>query len=215
MLSTRCAVCGTSSHDAICSSCSTLLQRLSPSQWGRDRAGVPLLRAVGRHEGALREAILAWKERGRADLTEFLATLLQPLIPMDALIVPVPTRWSARRLRGECVISSLAECVSNAPVAHALIHQRPSEDQTAISFTQRSTNVERTLAVKATALPKLTRSVIQGRPIVVLDDIYTTGATAREAIRALHEVNVSVSLVVVLGAAGKDRWRGDAPRTSV
>lgn len=213
VLSSRCGVCGAASQDALCSTCSALLQGLSASQWIVDRCGVPLVRAVGRHDGALREVILAWKERGRADLTFPLSALVRPLIPAGALVVPIPTRPAARRVRGECVISSLADHLG--AVSNSLTHQRRSLDQTDVDFRQRTDNVKRTLSVKASALPKLTRSVTQGRPIVVLDDVYTTGATVREATRALHRVNIPVSLVVVIAAAGKDRWRSGAHRTSV
>ena len=228
ILSARCGVCGVHSEQSLCTSCRSLVEGLSASQWLADRPGVPVLRALGRHEGALREAILAWKERGRADLTDQLARVVRPLIPRQAVIIPIPTRSSARRVRGECVIESLAQhlCSVNgrpmkrgstyaASVSNCLVHRRKSEDQTDVSFQQRMLNVERTLAVKATALPTLARLVAKGHPVVVLDDIYTTGSTVREATRALHAVNIPVSLVVVIAAAGQDRWRSPAHRTSV
>jgi len=54
------------------------------------------VRALGRYEGALRDAILALKD-GRRDVARELGRRLGPLAPGGAQLVPVPT--SARRLR--------------------------------------------------------------------------------------------------------------------
>lgn len=197
----------------LCPSCIAALNSSAPTQWTFDRAGVPVLHAFGRHTGVLRNLIIAWKERGRADLTSTLAACLKPLVPTGALLVPVPTRPAARRARGECVVTALSREV--AQTCQALMHAKQSTDQTRVQVGERAGNVDQTLRTKASALPILVNAVNAHRPLVVVDDIYTTGSTAREAIRALHCADVPVTAVVVLAAAGNDRWRTAAHRTSV
>src|ERR1700752_3392893 len=78
--------------------------------------GVPVL-SLGRYAGARREAIVAVKEHGRADLIAPLAAArqagLEPLLTWGGVgppltIVPAPTRRSAARRRGGDPVTRMA-----------------------------------------------------------------------------------------------------------
>ena len=103
-------------------------------------------------------------------------------------MVPVPTTPRRRRRRGYNQASLLAEALSellNRPVFEAL--DRPVERPTQVSLPpdQRLANVKNTLVAREEAEIRLA-----GRPVLLVDDVLTTGATALEAARTLRSVGV-------------------------
>lgn len=136
------------------------------------------LRSVGRYEGALREAILAFKYRGRSRLGRRLGLLLKehlerwPL-PLEAL-APVPLHPRAQHQRGYNQAALLAREVAAAGhyrlVERGLVRQRPTPPQTRLaSLEERRRNVEGAFAARGEGL--------RGLRLVLVDDVCTTGAT--------------------------------------
>src|SRR6478752_9345394 len=83
--------------------------------------GVPVL-SLGRYAGARREAIVAVKEHGRADLITPLAAALQAglerlltwgVIGTPLIVVPAPTRRSAARRRGGDPVTRIARAAAD------------------------------------------------------------------------------------------------------
>ena len=161
--------------------------------------------ALGRYAGARRRAILAMKENGRGDLVTPLARALAVgvhrlltwgMIETPLTIVPAPTRRSAARRRGGDPVTRLARAaVAGHPdiaVAPALRMKALARDSVGLGTSAR----ERNLAG---------RVVLRGRPprteVVIVDDIVTTGATARESVRILRAAGVRVAAVLAIAAA--------------
>ncbi|OBJ17162.1 ComF family protein [Mycobacterium colombiense] len=143
--------------------------------------GVPVF-ALGRYSNARRHAILALKEQGRADLVEPLARALAigvhrllwwGIVPTPLTVVPAPTRRSAARRRG------------GDPVA------RLTRDSVGLGTTARERNIAGRVVLRGT--PPRTE-------VMVVDDIVTTGATARESVRILHAAGVRVAAVLAIAA---------------
>jgi predicted amidophosphoribosyltransferase len=151
--------------------------------------------------------IVAWKERGRADLTPVLVQRLKVALSVlagdDAVaLVPVPARRGAVRTRGVDVVLEAAQQLSSeqvlvAPVLH---HTHRSRDQAGLGATERGTNVHFTLSVRNAR--HLVRAMDRERHVVLVDDVYTTGSTAREAVRALSAAGIATSGVVTMAVAG-------------
>jgi predicted amidophosphoribosyltransferase len=97
-----------------------------------------------------------------------------------------------------------------------LLRQRYAvADQAGLDAAGRRANLRGSLAVRAPERAALARS---GRPVrlVVCDDVLTTGATAREAQRALEDAGLPVHAVVCVAAtrrrfAPRDGSRGSLP----
>jgi predicted amidophosphoribosyltransferase len=145
-----------------------------------DVHGVPLV-AVGYYDGALRSAVLGFKERGRRDVCSPLAALLadvvRPLPP--AMLVPVPSTRRAARRRGGCHVRRLAAAVGkrlDRPVVDALALTRAVRDSAGLTSSERADNLRWAMAARP---PQAASNVL------IVDDIATSGATIAEAARAL------------------------------
>ena len=87
-----------------------------------------------------------------------------------------------------------------------LRHVRSSADQSGLDRAARLVNVQGSLAVRRRRRPPASM------PVVLIDDVLTTGATARESVRALHAAGISVDAVLVLAGAGQQGRSPGAPR---
>ena len=174
-----------------------------------DALGVPLA-AAGDYDGALRTALLAYKERDRRDLARALALLLggavESLGRPGTVLVPVPSSGRARRARGGDHVLRLARLAG--PVHTPLRLVRTVRDSAGLDTAARREN----LAAAMSARP--------GRGHVVLvDDIATTGATLAEAGRALREAGYQLDGAAVVAVTrrrdGADRWQVASHGSSV
>ncbi len=164
--------------------------------------------ALGRYAGARRRAILACKERGRGDLVAPLAGALAVgvhrlltwgMVETPLTIVPAPTRRSAARRRGGDPVARLARAaVAGHPdvgVVPALRMKALVRDSVGLSTSARERNVAGRVVLRGG------RARLLGAEVVLVDDIVTTGATARESVRTLRAAGVRVSAVLAVAAA--------------
>ncbi len=164
--------------------------------------------ALGRYAGARRQAILALKERGRADLVGPLAAALATgvhrllswgIVEAPLTVVPAPTRRSAARRRGGDPVTRLARtAVAGHPaitVAPALRMRALVRDSVGLGITARERNVAGRVLLRGT---RLTQS---GTEVLIVDDVVTTGATARESVRVLTAAGVRVTAVLTVAVA--------------
>ncbi|MFC4084812.1 ComF family protein [Amycolatopsis samaneae] len=119
-------------------------------------------------------------------------------------LVPAPSRRSASRLRGGPHVRRLAEAAAGtlarrgvpAVVAPALRLAGGAKDAVGLSRAQRLANLEGRLRFVPAGRPP------PGVPVVVLDDVVTSGATAAACARALRANGVRAVAVLALLAAG-------------
>lgn len=176
--------------------------------------------SAGDYEGALRSLIVAHKERQLLSLARPLGQCLAasvaavlhtrgaaPRVPV--VLIPVPSRPSVVRARGHDpthAISRRAARLLERSVADR--HVRTARllrvrsgvtDQAGLNATERRANLAHSLTVRPRALARLART--RGPAYLVLcDDVLTTGATAREAQRALEAVGLTVLGVATVAA---------------
>lgn len=113
-----------------------------------------------------------------------------PQLPL--LIVPIPSSRRAIRQRGESFLHPIMNNVID--IAHRnsrnwawkeiLMHKKRVRDQAGLNSRERTLNVRGVFAVRD--------EVVADRPIIVVDDVITTGATLRNAISALNERKMTV-----------------------
>lgn len=162
--------------------------------------------AVGKYETLLRTLILRAKS-GRDDaLTIALGQLaaqrwlLQPVPPSLDGIVAVPMAGLRRITRPANAAEVLSEAVAQqlrVPVLSGVLRfRRNIRRQTDLNRAQRARNVRGAMAASTTY-------DITGANLLLVDDVFTTGATADEATRALLTAGAAtVSVLVIARGAG-------------
>lgn len=118
-------------------------------------------------------------------------------------IMPVPLhRWRLLRRRYNQA-GIMAQVMANdrklAYLPDTLIRTRPTQTQGHLSASERTKNVK-----KAFAVPEKKTMNVRGKKIILMDDVYTTGATVRECTKALFKAGAAevyiLSLVRVVRA---------------
>lgn len=140
----------------------------------------------------MRSVILAFKEHGRTDvarpLGRALAASISPLLPSVDVIVTVPSSRGAFARRGFDPVGMLLKKAGYRSVS-ALEHTRESGAQKALDVDERAAN--RVGALAATRR-------LDGRRVLLIDDVLTTGATLAEAARALSAAGATVTSAATL-----------------
>lgn len=202
LLGGTCASCGAPGA-GICRPCGGLLDHLTPLRASRDLSGFPPTWSAGEYDGPLRGVLNAYKERGSWGFAPRLGGLLARAVAgtvLDAgggsalVLVPMPSSARAVRARGLDVTRRLAQAAAARLRGHGLrvsvlsaLRQRSGvKDQSELSAEQRWANLAGGLALRR--LPR--------HPVVLVDDVVTTGATLSAAAALL-----AASRVRVLGGA--------------
>jgi ComF family protein len=214
VLPERCAICDLPGH-ALCDACRGSLTRLVPPVC--ERCGAPgpwpvpvrrcaecsgrrLAFAVARsaivYDERARSFVRAWKERGRRDLAREAAALVCEVLvrPDVECLVPVPGDAERAWKRGAVPPRSLATELTRSwklPVVDALARIRVLPRQRGLSLDERRRNVRGSVAARV-AVP---------RTVCVIDDVYTSGATADACAKALRRAGARRVEVVTLARA--------------
>jgi predicted amidophosphoribosyltransferase len=175
--------------------------------------GLPECWSAAEYTGAARRAIIAYKERGRTALAHPLAgalalTIATAVGERPVTLVPVPSARSALRRRGHDPVTRLADLAAGylraagwpVTVAKMLTQRRRVVDQAGLSSLQRAANLSWAFVVapgRNASVPGHSGAL---GPIVLVDDIVTTGATLVEAARALREAGVTAPLAATIAA---------------
>ena len=174
----------------------------------------PFVRAVayGPYENRMRDAIHALKYdrlNGAArELGALLAAAIRQLAAQahtEMLVIPVPLHRVKHAQRGFNQARSLAQhAIASLRKTHpswrlalassTLMRHRSTASQAGLTPRQRRQNVRGAFGVSDP-------SAVEGRHILLIDDIYTTGATARAASQALIKAGAATVWVATLARA--------------
>ena len=192
--SPRCLRCGIgfpspSDSDHLCSECLTEERHFSRA------------RAVCGYEGVIMEAISRLKYGGLTRLATPLGNLLAEYRDPDFslsdndLLIPVPLHPRRLRERGFNQSLLLARQVSrrrSIPINFtALQRARQTHPQTQLSGAERRKNVGGAFDVKK-------KEAVEEKKILLIDDVFTTGATVQECANVLRKAGASEVQVLTL-----------------
>ncbi len=197
LLPQRCLACGTPATQ-ICERCRSSLRPIgpplcercgAPTAWPvrrcRECSGRQLAfaraRAAVEYDAAVRRIVAAWKDRGLRRIARWAAELTTETLaaPRVDCIVPVPADAERRLKRGHHAAAGFARELARLwelPVEPLLTRTRPSTPQRGLDDAARRRNVAG--AFRARTSP---------RRVLLVDDVYTTGATANAAASALRK----------------------------
>ena len=147
--------------------CARCLCRLSP---------LARCRAIGPYDGTLRAIVHAFKYEGCRSLARGLGSRLRvsaaDVLGGADIVVPVPLHRSRRRTRGFNQARALAGELG-VPLVDALRRTRATPSQTDLPAEARHDNMRNAFALARGRA----RRTLEGRRIVLVDDVSTTGAT--------------------------------------
>jgi len=145
-------------------------------------------RAAVRYDDVARTLVHALKYQDRTDLApamgRWMARAGQELLGEADALIPVPLHWRrgwSRRYNQSGALARVIERQSGVKVTSEVLRRvRPTQQQIGLSRSQRATNVQGAFKVAADR-----QSQIQGRHVILVDDVLTSGATVDACARAL------------------------------
>jgi ComF family protein len=196
LLPQRCLICSLPGPQ-VCAACTPRLRRIvppfcercgAPTAWpvrrcaecaGR-RLGFLHARAAVEYDERVRRIVESWKERGLRRLATFAADLVVDTVgrPSVSCVTAVPADPNRRLRRGHAA-EALARELGRAwelPVEKLLSRSRSSRRQRGLSNLERRANVAGAFRAAGDVPAR----------VVLVDDVYTTGATANAAASALR-----------------------------
>ena len=185
-----------------CSDCKTPFVNPAPlDEQGRCtlcRLGLQGFDAVytyGSYEGPLRQLVHHFKFGGMRPLAATFGDMLIRALPRETsfdVIVPMPLHWFRRWQRGFNQSALLAKEISrrwHTPLADVARRGKRTAPQAGLTNSKRRLNVRGAFQV---------RGRLDGKHVLLVDDVLTTGATASACARALKRAGASrVTLLVV------------------
>jgi ComF family protein len=157
-----------------------------------------MARAWGAYEGSLQEAIHHWKYEGKTNLTPFFAEWMAEGVKRywdpDSLdlLIPVPLHTQRLRERGfnqALLLVKELSCRTGIPYRKTILQKKkPTVPQVNLSGAEREKGLRGVFHVTG-------KEEWVGKSILLVDDVYTTGATVNECSKVL--------------------WRGGAKRVDV
>lgn len=199
----------------LCASCRALLTGPALGLVRPDPcpSGLPPLATHAVYDGPVRGLLLSHKEKGRLQLTRplgrALANAVSVHVPGPVVLCPVPSAPRAVRERGYDHALRLARAAARelraagvpARSVRLLGPARRIADQSGLTTDQRAANLHG--ALRATRPP--------AGPVVIVDDVVTTGATLVEATRALRAAGHTVVGAATVAATARRTPRRASP----
>lgn len=169
--------------------------------------------AACRAEGAIRELVHQFKYERRLQLRGPLATLMlrtfaEPRLAdenlADWLLVPVPlhrSREQDREFNQSWELCVRLSGLTGIRAVNALARVRETETQASLDRDERLKNLRGAFALRKTWRWE-EKLVLEDRRILLVDDVFTTGATTSECARVLRTEGRAEKVVVITVARG-------------
>ena len=168
----------------------------------RGLSGFDAAYSFGSYEGTLRKLIQLLKYGKVSTLAKPMGRMLADALPRERaydLIVPMPMHWRRRWSRGFNQAELLARVIArllNTPIRKAVRRSKATPPQAGLTSAQRRANMSGAFRIRR---PR----VVRGKRILLIDDVFTTGATAAACARVLKRAGAAH--VAVLTVARTDR----------
>lgn len=196
----QCLICGKLEQDTICSKCYNRLKiEAKVEKYNNKDFNKHLY--IFKYEGKMRNLIIDYKFNDKPYLNELFAKIILKnekicrKIKKYDIIVPVPIHKRRKNERGynqsELIARKLAKNLNLELVNDSLIKQKNTLPQSTLSKKQREENAKQVYKIQ-------NKPKIENKKVILLDDIYTTGATTKECSKVLRQNGAKEILVLTI-----------------
>ncbi|MFW6358498.1 MAG: ComF family protein [Chroococcales cyanobacterium] len=209
-LASNCPLCDRPTSNTMCSDCFRQLQRCQRAKPNQFWQGSLPLFVWGRYGGTLKRAIASLKYDNHPELSQPLGEALGKAwinFPLSSqlkkmTVVPIPIHPNKLKTRGfnqaELIAKHFCYYTGLSLQPQGLERVRETEAQFGLGIQEREQNL-----AKAFTVGKVWQKRSPKSEILLLDDIYTTGATVRSAAEVLQRQGIKVAGIVAI-ASTKD-----------
>ncbi|MBH8563539.1 ComF family protein [Nostoc sp. CENA67] len=210
-LQSNCPLCQRSTPDDLCQYCAKQLQSChhkDPScLWQKP---IPIF-SWGVYGGSLKRAIAVMKYENQPQIARPLGQYLAeawllnlPSNERHLVVVPIPLHASKQKQRGynqaALIAQSFCQVTGLKLKQNGLQRLRETKAQFGLSASERENNLAEAFAVGSEL-----RDRRLDTPVLLVDDIYTTGATANSAVQTLRQCGLTVLGLAAVATTVKDR----------
>ncbi|MBD2593831.1 ComF family protein [Nostoc spongiaeforme FACHB-130] len=210
-LQSHCPLCQRSTSDTLCVYCARQLlncgQKNPAASW---QGAIPIF-GWGVYGGSLKRAIAVMKYENQPNIARILGTWLgeawllnSPQRHTQLLVVPIPMHPQKQKQRGYNQAALIAESFCQTTKLklnlNGLERVRETQAQFGLSVSEREKNL-----AEAFAVGKEFRRQCLSTPVLLIDDIYTTGATTKSAVQTLSQSGITVLGLAAVAIAIKDQ----------
>lgn len=210
-LQTNCPLCQRSTSESFCQYCTKQLQNChlkNPSYlWQQP---LPVF-GWGLYGGCLKRAIAVMKYENQPQIAQTLGQLLGEAWLLKSsqhdtqvVVVPIPLHPSKQKQRGynqaALIAQSFCQTTGLKLQINGLGRAKETEAQFGLSASEREKNL-----ADAFAVGQAFRRRPPDTPVLLVDDIYTTGATAKSAVYTLRQCGITVLGLAAVATAVKNR----------
>ena len=184
-----CAKCGEplKSKAEFCLRCKNHIDR------GFDKARAEFL-----YDGVISDAIKEFKYHGKKYYAEYLSKFLFDVYVRNNfdcdVVIPAPISQNGLKARGFNQVELLCESFENAGMivnTNCIVKVKETQNQVALNFKDRQTNLDGAFKV-------IDKSVVKNKNVLLVDDIFTTGATVTELSNTLKRAGANKVFVITL-----------------
>jgi len=195
VITSICEKCGRPSNSAICSKCNRNSKIFFNKAFH-----------VAIYDGVFKELIHLFKYSKNDYLDRFLAGFFteiifqKPFLKESDFIVPVPLHWHEKLKRGynqtELLACEVSKKTGIPVLSNKLIKHKNIFSQTALLGRERLKNIKGAFKVK-------NPGILENKKILLIDDVFTTGATANECAKELRKAKVKQINIITLACSGE------------
>ena len=205
-LERRCPLCDRSTTTEFCLDCTRQLQKCQLTRpHDLEQQQLPIF-VWGNYQGTLKRAISSLKYENQPTIARPLGNWLaqewlnSSFATSQVIVVPIPLHANKHKQRGynqaELIAQSFCSVTGLKLHKLGLTRQKDTAAQFNLSPQQRQENLNRAFALGSEVCSR--RPV---KPVLLIDDIYTTGTTARFAAKVLQQEGIAVAGLVAIATS--------------
>ncbi|MCF4966618.1 ComF family protein [Nostoc sp. CMAA1605] len=210
-LQSNCPLCQRSTSGVVCENCTRQLQKCHhPQPQALWKPPIPVL-SWGIYGGLVKRAIAVMKYENQPQIARPLGQWLGETWLLHSLhqekqivVIPIPMHANKQKQRGynqaALIAQSFCQTTGLKLKLNGLTRIRETQAQFGLSVSEREQNLAEAFVIEPDLLKRH-----KNASVLLIDDIYTTGATAKSAVTTLRQAGIVVLGLAAVATPLKDK----------